>query len=128
MSGGVMRHAASKPLAQKWAALKNLPFDESAIWAALEHDDELACVWARLLLWTDPYSIPTEVNQAWVCYAERLWRPGKPHPDKWEGYWHTANDTLDLVAPPVEDDKDQMINALLEEIEECVKRIRSLLP
>lgn len=44
---------------------------------ALERDDVLAAVFARLLLWTDPQSLPTlgDVDRAFNLYI-RTWRPG----------------------------------------------------
>jgi hypothetical protein len=48
------------------------------------------CAFARLLLLTDPYSVPDDAGSAWICYADRLWRPGKPYPGKWAGSWAAA--------------------------------------
>lgn len=52
--------------------------------ATLEHNDVLAAVFARLLLWTVPAALPTrlDVAPAWDQYLE-AWRPGKPRPDEW---------------------------------------------
>lgn len=52
---------------------------------AMEHNDTLACVMARLLLWIDPRSMPkeSESKKGWEIYLAR-WRPGKPHPGTWE--------------------------------------------
>lgn len=91
---GVLTHGASASLA---AALCNALFvvtNEPAVWRALEGNDMLAAGFARLLLWTDPKSVPTDQAGAWECYAERLWRPGKPHPDVWPGNWRTAQQTV----------------------------------
>lgn len=54
------------------------------LWLALESDDILAVIAARLLLFTDPARLPgvRETNTAWSYYI-RNWRPGKPHPDRW---------------------------------------------
>lgn len=60
-------------------------------YAAIAHHDVLACVFARLLLWTDPRSLPT-VNQpdkGWAIYLAQ-WRPGKPHVKTWPGYFTEA--------------------------------------
>lgn len=50
----------------------------------VEHNDVLACVYARLLLYTLPTSLPdrTEVNQGWAQYLD-AWRPGKPIHHTW---------------------------------------------
>jgi hypothetical protein len=66
-----------------------LPAKE-AVWRALEGHDVLAAAFARLLLWTDPYPVPLGREEAWTCYAKRLWRPGKPHPDTWGSNWEAA--------------------------------------
>ncbi|MNL86831.1 hypothetical protein D3C87_2157110 [compost metagenome] len=44
----------------------------------------LAAGVARLLLWTDPKTLPSigDVDAAWALYL-RTWRPGKPHPQTW---------------------------------------------
>lgn len=53
-------------------------------WTAIEHNDVLAAVFARLLLWTVPAALPGRlgVAPAWDQYLE-AWRPGAPRPDKW---------------------------------------------
>jgi len=71
---------------------RDCPFDPGAIWAQLEHDDVLAAGVARLLLWTDPYPLPElgDAEGAWKLYAERTWRPGKPHKRTWGGFYAAA--------------------------------------
>ena len=54
----------------------------------------LAAGIARLLLWTDPKPLPKRFEpraeaQAW-SYYERVWRPGKPHPETWDDCWRAA--------------------------------------
>ncbi|MDQ1078020.1 hypothetical protein [Pseudoroseomonas cervicalis] len=61
-----------------------------SIWNAIEHHDLLAYGLARLLLWSDPHAIPETEDAAWRCYADRLWRPGKPHRDRWVTSWAQA--------------------------------------
>lgn len=48
-------------------------------------------VCARLLLWTDPRSLPEIGAQtaAWDTYIWN-WRPGKPHPNTWPAYYQAA--------------------------------------
>lgn len=81
---GVMEHPATTSYAAAVCLQRGVPFERSKVWAALETDDVLAVVFARLLLWSDPNPLPavTEPSSAWSLYA-RTWRPGKPHPDKW---------------------------------------------
>ncbi|WP_199707465.1 hypothetical protein [Teichococcus wenyumeiae] len=64
--------------------------EPAPVWRALEGHDLLAYALARLLLLTDPYAVPETVNAGWDCYAKGLWRPGKPHRDKWDTAWAYA--------------------------------------
>lgn len=90
---GVMAHKASKAYAQQICALRRVPFTAIDIWRALETDDVLAVVFARLLLLTDPKPLvhATIANEqaSWDIY-QRNWRPGKPHRDSWGYYWKEA--------------------------------------
>lgn len=56
-------------------------------YAALAHNDVLACALARLLLWTLPGPLPavTDAEGAWTQYLA-AWRPGKPHPATWAAH------------------------------------------
>lgn len=58
---------------------------------AIEHNDILACAYARLLLWTLPQPLPQrgQVEEAWRQYIE-AWRPGKPHPETWRDFHDQA--------------------------------------
>jgi hypothetical protein len=58
---------------------------------AIRHNDVLACVFARLLLWLHPLPMPArqDVDGAWAMYL-RQWRPGKPRPDDWASSWQRA--------------------------------------
>jgi hypothetical protein len=55
---------------------------------AIVHNDVLACVFARLLLYTVPGRLPErqEVATSWSYYLAG-WRPGKPHPETWEEFF-----------------------------------------
>ncbi len=59
--------------------------------AAVEHNDVLACVYARLLLWAHPANLPgpSFSDLAWRIYLES-WRPGKPHPETWSSNYAQA--------------------------------------
>lgn len=95
---GVLRHPASRPLLG--LALPEL-FYESAetgyLHEAIAHHDVLACVFARLLLWTLPGKLPErgEHDGSWEQYLD-AWRPGKPHPSSWQDFYDQA---WGLVAP-----------------------------
>lgn len=81
---GVMRHQASRYWAHSLCLARGVEFDSLAIWNAIEVDDVLAAGFARLLLFTDPWRLPSlaDVDGAWDLY-ERTWRPGKPHRHRW---------------------------------------------
>lgn len=88
---GVLAHAGVRTHALRAIeALREEPAP-ARVYAALEHNDVLACVFARLLLYTLPAHLPKRhaTNKAWAQYIE-AWRPGKPHPDKWDGNFARA--------------------------------------
>lgn len=87
---GVLRHPASRAKALALCQAANVRPEAAAVWRALEGHDGLAYGFARLLLLTDPYPIPSEQDAAWTCYAVRLWRPGRPHPEVWPANWQAA--------------------------------------
>lgn len=89
---GVLTHHASKAHAHD--AMRALQYHDVSMdtaFAAIEHNDTLAAVFARLLLWTLPEGLPsaTEPGEGWRCYV-RAWRPGKPHPDSWDRFYAEA--------------------------------------
>ena len=89
---GVVNHATSAGLLRKLCAARNVPCSATEIWRAIEHDDVLAAGLARLLIFTDPFKLPAlgDVDGAWRLYAHRCWRPGKPHPETWPGFYAQA--------------------------------------
>ena len=84
---GVMLHKASARLAIAICEARNVDFNSESIWRAMETDDVLGAAFARLLMYTDPIALPDTQEEAWEMYAKRLWRPGKPHPEKWPTSW-----------------------------------------
>ena len=91
---GVLMHPSSKRHAQ--AALLALSYPRSAwtpmaCYAAIEHNDVLATVFARLLLWTLPDALPAsdEPDRGWDAYMA-AWRPGTPRPERWATYYRAA--------------------------------------
>lgn len=92
---GVLTHPASKPHIQK--ALVALDYAPDATpaecYAAIEHNDILATVFARLLLWTDPLPLPDGEGGGLNLYL-KTWRPGKPHPGKWPENYRRAKDAM----------------------------------
>lgn len=88
---GVMTHPASAPWALQLCNARLAPFDLGKVYAALELDDVLAAGFARLLLWTDSAPLPAndDPHAGWALY-QRVWRPGKPHPETWPKYYAQA--------------------------------------
>ena len=88
---GVLVHPATRPHAE--AVLRRLlyPIDAAAVHAAIQHNDVLAAVFARLLLFTLPQALPgpRDVEAAWQQYLA-AWRPGKPHRRTWAGFYATG--------------------------------------
>ena len=130
---GVMRHPASRGIAQQMVEAAGVAWDEDAIWRvfARPEGDELACAFARLLLLTDAQPLPAPVeggeDAAWAYYL-RNWRPGKPHPETWGGFWRQAialasNGTAVTVAPAAP--PETPVAALLAEVEAAVARLRA---
>ena len=87
---GVLRHTTTRELAEDVCAARRVAPMASAVYDQLEHDDVLAAAFARLLLWTDPYPLPTTEPNGWSLYM-RTWRPGKPHIRTWPGFWTAAD-------------------------------------
>lgn len=92
-TAGVLSHAASKAHAEAVCASLIVVPQPAACWRALEGNDVLSVAFARLLVLTDPETLPIEQDAAWDCYL-RLWRPGKPHPDVWPDNWKLAQATV----------------------------------
>ena len=92
---GVMTHSASHDLALAACQKQGVQFDTRSVWLAIEIDDFLAGVFARLLYWTDPGKLPavTDAAGGWALYM-RIWRPGKPHPETWANYHDAARKAL----------------------------------
>lgn len=91
---GVLGHSASKPVIEP--LLPVLVVTPWECYDALSQNDVLACLFARLLLWTHPIALPRRDNPsaAWDYYAN-TWRPGKPHRETWEGNFQRAWNLVD---------------------------------
>lgn len=77
MVHGVRVHKATRDHAAKLYKERGVEANDRAIWDAIEKDDILAAGLARLLLYSDPLSLPAldDVKGAWQLYL-RTWRPG----------------------------------------------------
>lgn len=53
------------------------PFDATTLYIAIEHNDVLAAILARLLLWSEPHALPpaTAPDDGWNVYVAS-WGPG----------------------------------------------------
>jgi len=81
---GVLTHPASREYAYRICKVRDVEPIAAAVHPALETDDVLAATFARLLMWTDAWSLPPmgDALGGWGLYT-RTWRPGKPHPQTW---------------------------------------------
>lgn len=95
---GVVKHVESRgPLAAALRELRYehlidpLSFQVADLHYAVEDNDVLACVFARLLLRTLPASLPgpDDNGAGWAQYLDG-WRPGKPKPDSWPAHFAKA--------------------------------------
>lgn len=86
---------------KSWAAAKEaceaLGYrpDPAEVHHAIAHNDVLACALARALLWSDPHPLPAagRLDEAWELYI-RLWRPGRPHRQRWDASCDAATVAL----------------------------------
>jgi len=81
---GVLTHHASQTMAEQVCAWLVYPHVTDPLYQAVEHNDALACAFARLLLWRFPDPLPEQhdAEEGWKQY-QSLWSPGKPHPERW---------------------------------------------
>ena len=90
---GVLNFHSTHDLAKHIALDRIGKGDANSVYDSLEHVGILAAVFARLLLWTDPRSLPAigDAQGAWDLYI-RTWRPGKPHHHTWGALYKQATD------------------------------------
>jgi len=98
---GVMTHPKTNgPLATALTELRYASAigDAVKLHAIVEHNDVVACVFARLLLWTVPGALARrdEPGKGWSQYIEG-WRPGKPHRETWTNYYVEAWQRVDQL-------------------------------
>lgn len=88
---GVLNHEATQAKARALCAAREVDATPAAVYNRLEHDDVLGAGFARLLLLSDPRPLPGlgKADDAWSYYL-RNWRPGKPHPQTWPGFYQQA--------------------------------------
>lgn len=88
---GVLEHSHTREYAIISAQRLNYAPTVGEVYEAIEHNDTLAAVFARLLLWTLPgrLSGADAGDRAWRDYLE-AWRPGRPHRDRWNDSFDSA--------------------------------------
>ena len=88
---GVMRHPAASAIVLPVIDALLYPRDPYAVHEALIHNDVLACVLARALLYSVPDALPgpNDPGKGWVQYVS-AWRPCKPHVEPWANNYRTA--------------------------------------
>jgi len=87
---GVLAHRATAAHAAAACRRRQIPASPDEAWRALERDDVLAAIFARLLLLSDPAPLPSGPDAGREVYL-RTWRPGKPcSAAKWADSWRMA--------------------------------------
>lgn len=89
---GVLEHHATREHARALCDALDYKADADIVYGAIEHNDLLACGFARLFLFTDTAPLPKahQEVEAWNYYL-RVWRPGKPHPETWGALFERAS-------------------------------------
>lgn len=112
----VCLHPATQPHLMPALATLRYPFDVktpeggmdlnalkatvNALHQAVEHNDVLACIFARLNLWwlRDPLPERCHPDDGYRQYLDS-WRPGKPKEKTWAANFQTAWDAIPLPVP-----------------------------
>lgn len=96
---GVAKHLASREHLE--TALRILRYEQligqtAGLHYAIEDNDVLACVFARLLLRTVPARLPDRSDDG-AGYAQYLagWNPGRPRPATWKAFYSEAWDRVE---------------------------------
>jgi hypothetical protein len=88
---GVLQHPQTEDIVRTVLHAQGYPAIPEECYAAIIDNDTVACVFARLLLWTLPGRLPvsTEHELAWDQYLA-AWRPVKPHHHTWNPFYTEA--------------------------------------
>ena len=99
---GIVTHPDTRDYLR--AALVALRYEKAIgqtlmIYQALEHNDVLAAVMARLNLWWLPSALPKrdDVDGSWSQYI-KAWNPGAPHRSTWDNHYALAHSIVDPPA------------------------------
>lgn len=98
----VLTSEATRTLIVQICTALCIPPGLDQVFEAIAWNDALACCVARLNLVLDPAGLPAigERETAWETYL-RVWRPGKPSPDRWLTCYDAAAACFDRAADPV---------------------------
>lgn len=88
---GVLNHQSIKHIIHPVLDRINYSSTVETCHDAVEHNDMLACVFGRLLLWSSSLPLPKkhEHEKGWDLYVS-TWRPGKPRPETWPGFFNES--------------------------------------
>ena len=88
---GVLRHPGASAIVLPVLAELLYPPDPYVVHEAIIHNDVLACVLARALLYSVPHTLVgrDEPGYGWEQYLS-AWKPGKPHKETWTAHYRTA--------------------------------------
>lgn len=89
---GVLTHYLVAPTMRQLCVDFNVATTPGGLWEAMRYNDIVAAIAARLLVYTLPSKLPTTAADGWTQYLA-AWRPGKPHPEKWQSCWDLATST-----------------------------------
>lgn len=86
---GILSHPATGERAREILRAMAYGEPDEGDFAAIEHNDILACIGARLLLWTHPGPLPRNAADGWAYYLA-TWRPGRPRRETWADNYAAA--------------------------------------
>lgn len=86
---GVLTHYLTAQSMHNLCVDFNVDTTPAGLWEAMRYHDIVAAIAARLLIYTLPSKLPTTAADGWAQYTA-AWRPGKPHPEKWQSCWDLA--------------------------------------
>ena len=121
---GILGHARTGPMAEKFVESLDLPNDIHRLWDILPFSEILQVGFARLLLWSDNAPLPRigDKDGAWATYL-RIWRPGKPHRARWDAAYAGA---VELArTEPLPDTLRCDAGVVLDRIEALCRDLRS---
>lgn len=87
----LLRHPRTRLHTQAVLQRLDYPLSPDRVYHALDDNDILAAVLARLLLWTVPDPLPSQ-NNVWGAWAQyrKVWKPGKNYTALWTGFYTNA--------------------------------------